>query len=499
MTKNIVSPRVLFSVHGALLLLLLINLASPTSGQAQAAYMIQLSQDSFVNPESQHMTEVEPGAAAFGSTIVSAFQVARISSGGGADIGFATSKDGGQTWANGYLPGLTKFQGGTYDAASDAAVAYDAKHKIWMISTLPLGAFQNYVATSRSTDGIHWDNPILVTSLGSPDKNWITCDNWITSPYYGNCYTEWDDTNQGDMMMMSTSTDGGLTWGPAKRTARPDYGIGGQPLALPNGTVVVSYAAFDGTMKAFRSTDGGGTWLAATTIANAPSHNEAGNLRSAGLPSAAIDGAGTLYMSWPDCSFRTGCSANDIVYTTSTDGVNWSSVKRVPIDDVNSGRDHFIHGLGIDPSTSGQTAHLGLTYYYYPVSNCGGSCTLLVGFIESKDAGKTWSAVQTIGGPMQLGWLPNTFSGRMAADYVATVFVLGRSYPIYSNAYPPVNSVYQQAIYTVRRLLGHTSENYPNTSVNDQQIPGAKSDHGPRQYLDLDHEKPITSTNHPGN
>lgn len=500
MTKNRAYPRVL-PFYGAALLLVLVNLVTPTPAHAQAAYMIQLSQDSFVNSESQHMTEVEPGAAVYGTTIVTAFQVARIYSGGGADIGFATSKDGGQTWVNGYLPGLTKFQGnGTYQAASDAAVAYDVKHKVWMISTLPIGTSQNYVATSRSTDGgLTWGNPVLVTSLGSPDKNWITCDNWATSPYYGNCYTEWDDTNQGDLMMMSTSTDGGLTWGAAKRTARPDYGIGGQPLVLPNGTVVVSYAAFDGTMKAFRSTDGGGTWLAATTIANAPSHNEAGNLRSAGLPSAAMDGAGTIYMSWPDCSFRAGCSSNDIVYTTSTDGVNWSSVKRVPIDAVNSTVDHFIHGLGIDASTSGNKAHLGLTYYYYPVSNCGNSCVLLVGYIESKDGGQTWSAVQNIGGPMQLSWLPNTFSGRMAADYVATVFVMGRGYPVYSDAYPPVGGVYQQAIYTVRRLMNGTSESYPNTAINDAQIPGAKSDHGPRQYLDLDHEVPITPTNHPGN
>jgi hypothetical protein len=459
--------------------------------------MIQLSQDNFINAQSQHMTEVEPGAAAWGSTIVTAFQVARIFGGGGADIGFATSKDGGQTWANGYLPGLTIFQGGTYQAASDAAVAYDAKHKVWLISTLPIGNFQNYVASSRSADGITWANPVLVTSLGSPDKNWITCDNWQSSPFFGNCYTEWDDTNQGDMMMMSTSSDGGLTWGPAMRTARPDFGIGGNPLVLPNGNVVVSYAAFDGTMKAFTSNNGGQSWNAAVTIANAPSHNEAGNLRSAGLPSAAIDGGGTIYMSWPDCSFRTGCASNDIVYTTSSDGVHWSSVKRVPIDPVTSTVDHFIHGLGIDPATSGATAHLGLTYYYYPVSNCGNSCILLVGYIESKDAGQTWSSVQTVGGPMQLSWLPNTFSGRMAADYVATAFVLGRGYPIYSNAYPPQNGIFQQAIYTVRRVVSHPNESYPNSAADDVQIPGAKSDHGPRQYLDLDHEVPITPTNHP--
>ena len=87
------------------------------------------------------MTEVEPHAFASGPTIVAAFQVARISSGGGADIGWATSLNGGISWSNGYLPGLTQFGpgGGPNSAASDAAVAYDAKHGVWLICTLPLG------------------------------------------------------------------------------------------------------------------------------------------------------------------------------------------------------------------------------------------------------------------------------------------------------------------------------------------------------------------------
>src|SRR5690242_21373481 len=53
--------------------------------------LTRLSSDPYSNAGSRHATEVEPGAFAFGSTIVSAFQVARISAGGGADIGFATS------------------------------------------------------------------------------------------------------------------------------------------------------------------------------------------------------------------------------------------------------------------------------------------------------------------------------------------------------------------------------------------------------------------------
>ena len=102
--------------------------------------------------------------------IVAAFQVARISSGGGADIGWATSLNSGISWTNGYLPGLTQFEGGGPNSgASDAAVAYDAKHGQWLICTLPIGNFDT-VAVSRSPDGIHWGNPIYVITNRDADR-----------------------------------------------------------------------------------------------------------------------------------------------------------------------------------------------------------------------------------------------------------------------------------------------------------------------------------------
>src|SRR6202171_3600760 len=139
--------------------------------QAQVS-LTQLSEDTFTDTPSQHATEVEPSSFSYGSTIVGPFQVGRIASGGGADIGFATSTNGGVSWTNGYLPGITMYQGGTNSAASDAAVAYDALHNVWLISTLPIGNSTS-VAVSRSTDGINWSSPIAVTGSSSADKNWI--------------------------------------------------------------------------------------------------------------------------------------------------------------------------------------------------------------------------------------------------------------------------------------------------------------------------------------
>src|SRR5712692_10207176 len=109
----------------------------------------------------------------------------------------------------------------------------------------------------------------------------MVCDNTVSSPYYGHCYAEWDDVRQGDLIMMSTSRDGGSTWSPAVRPSGSPAGLGGQPLVQPNGTVVVPSAdAFEGSIIAFRSSDGGVSWSGAVTVTSIQEHAQAGDLRS---------------------------------------------------------------------------------------------------------------------------------------------------------------------------------------------------------------------------
>ena len=69
--------------------------------------LTRVSADPFANPTSQHATEVEPDTFANGATVVAAFQVGRFFNGGATDIGFARSGDGGTTWSDGFLPGMT--------------------------------------------------------------------------------------------------------------------------------------------------------------------------------------------------------------------------------------------------------------------------------------------------------------------------------------------------------------------------------------------------------
>src|SRR5205823_2614572 len=98
---------------------------------------------------------------------------------------------------------------------------------------------------SRSTDGgLSWSNPVTVKTGANVDldKNWTACDNTSTSSFYGRCYTQWDNHGAGNVIQMSTSTDGGMNWGAALGTANNATGLGGQPVVQPNGTVIVPIA-----------------------------------------------------------------------------------------------------------------------------------------------------------------------------------------------------------------------------------------------------------------
>jgi hypothetical protein len=458
--------------------------------------LTRLSTDTFTNGSSQHATEVEPDTFAFGSTIVSAFQVGRIFSGGAADIGFATSTDGGATWTNGFLPGITMFQGGTFSAASDPSVAFDAAHGVWMIASLPLG-ISNEVAVSRSPDGLNWGNPIKVSNTTDVDKNWVACDNAAASPFFGHCYVQWDDPSASGLIWMSTSTDGGLTWAPGLNTADLAAGISGQPVVQPNGTVVVPFESWSGAnMLAFTSTDGGASWNTTVAISTITDHLVAGGLRTSPLPSAEVDGAGTVYVVWQDCRFRSGCTSNDLVMGTSTDGNTWTSVTRIPIDAVSSSVDHFIPGLGVDPATSGSSAHLGLTYYSYSQTNCSFSnCALNVGFVSSQDGGSTWSAPQLLAGPMSLAWLPDTFAGPMVADYISTSYSGGKAYGVFAVARSNSGTVFDEAIFTNTAGFRARDNQGVFSSSGELPVADAKSDHPPRQFYDLEHRYPVWPPN----
>jgi hypothetical protein len=437
--------RGLLALTLSLLLALSSSLLAFASGQ-----LVQISSDPYKNPDSQHKTQVEPDTFAFGNTIVSAFQSGRFFNGGASNIGFATSTNAGETWTHGFLPSTTvnATPPGPYQRASDPSVAYDARHKVWMISFLGITNAENPpvdVLVSRSTDGLTWGAPVAVNKDGAfNDKNWTVCDDTASSPFYGHCYTEFDNASNNNLVQMSTSTDGGKTWGAAKTTPDNACVIGGQPLVQPNGTVIVPIDdCFETTLLAFRSTDGGKSWSRVVLAAQILFTLDPGNIRSGALPTAEIDRSGRIYVVWEDCRFEPGCSANDLVIITSRDGLHWTLPKRIPTDPINSGVDHLIPGLAVDRTTAGNSAHLGLAYYYFPDINCTTACQLNVGFVSSTNGGASWSAAEQLAGPMMMNWLPNTTLGRMVGDYISTSIV-----PLDDDATPVFEVAHQPTVGT---------------------------------------------------
>lgn len=430
---------------------------------------VQLARDELDAFRAQHETQVEPDSFASGRTIVTAFQSGRFADGGAAGIGWATSRDAGRTWRSGVLPNVTFFTGpsGRYDAASDPVVAFDAVHGTWLIASLAISETQTALLVSRSPDGLVWSAPVVAAADPAEDydKEWIGCDNWLSSRFRGRCYLSYLDFESGQIRTRF-SQDGGLSWSGATGVpGRTETGVanGVQPVVRPDGTLVIAFAVFAAftrfddpeasEMVAIRSTDGGLTFSQRVRISRLEEELVIG-VRAPPLPSADVDGAGTIYLAWHDCRFREACLANDIVVSRSPDGVRWSAPIRVPTVPVDADTHVFVPGLAVDPTTSGRRARLALTYHVKP-QDCGfGRCPGVdVATISSSDGGATWTRpIRLTTASMPLEWMADTGLGAMLGDYISTSFVAGRPVPVFSVASEPVFGELRQAIFATTRL-----------------------------------------------
>jgi hypothetical protein len=324
---------------------------------------------------------------------------------------------------------------------SDPAVAWDATHNVWLVSALAVERSFTHIYVGRSTDAVHWSLPVDAADGTVLDKEWIACDNGATSPFRGRCYLEYSD-DAANTTVSEYSTDGGVTW--STPTVAGAILVGTQPVIQPNGTLVVvagdykNEEALTGSMVAFRSTDGGATF-SRFIVADLQSADNA-PMRAISLPSVDSDTSGTLYATWSDCRFRAGCARNDLVLSTSTDGMTWTPPAR-----ITSGTDAFIPGLAADPAHPGRLAVVYAHFY----GGCGKpTCTLGMSVVQSRDGGKTWSAAQRLDAqPFSTTWLPRAEGGRMVGDYFSTSFAGGRVVPVFALATNPLKGRFREAIF----------------------------------------------------
>jgi hypothetical protein len=414
----------------------------------------QLSRDTYRNPESQHATEVEPDSYAFGSTIVSTFQVGRIRGGAAANIGFATSRDAGRTWRAGLLPSLTANSSpvGEWVRASDPVIGFDSAHGVWLASSLALSPGREAALVfSRSTDGITWSAPVVATrSIARDlelDKQWFVCDNWTTSPFRGRCYLAYSDfrTNR---ISIQTSADGGLTWSApigapdsAGRNALREGSPGVQPVVRPNGDALVLF--WDGEqMSSIRSTDGGASFSRTNFIGRVEAPGGL-NFRAFALPVAEVDASGTVYLAWSDCQLRARCGGTDLMLSRSADGVQWSAPARIPAGPVRDATHDVVPGLAADPVRAGR-----LALAWYRLQPGGGIDAF---FVRSANGGGTWSRPRRLNTEtMTRQWIAQTTLGPMLGDYISTSFVGGTPVAVLALASRPLGIRLDEAIYAAR-------------------------------------------------
>ena len=241
----------------------------PVSGQSAAStpYAGCTADDPQSHPgQNFPNSEVEPWLAANPTNpanLVVAYQQDRWSTGSARGIGISASADGGVTWVPTVLPGITKCAGGVYEGAGDPWVTFSPNGRLYSIS---LGSsltqeFATAILVNTSDDGGRtWGPATTLIRDTDPallnDKESITAD--PTDGRY--VYAVWDRTRfPSDIrsqqrlagrprsfrsnMMFSRTTDGGMSWEPARPIVAADnnarlWTTGHQIVVLPNGDLV---------------------------------------------------------------------------------------------------------------------------------------------------------------------------------------------------------------------------------------------------------------------
>lgn len=349
--------------------------------------------------------------------VVTVYQGGRHEDGGAQFNGFATSFDGGVTWTFGPLPKLTIDTGGSfYDRASDPVVAFGpGGNAVYALSLLVRTIDPETIVPttdlglSISRDGGRtWGDPIVIPNpVASPidDKPWFTVDRGTGAGHHtGRLYLAWSASAVPSAMY---SDDEGQTWfGPF---SVPNAGAGMIPLVMPNGdlaAVSVKGGNFRPEQCGQKNEFGGDDYLISlargagavptggslqfsspTTIAQGCFVDVELLREGDGLPTAAVDARGRIYVAWTDTRFRTD-EAHDIVLSSSDDGTNWSPVRRVNPGATDDFLEHVTPALA-----AGSDGIVRLSYRTHQQTKRAKNSPPFVDTVyqQSLDGGSTWS------------------------------------------------------------------------------------------------------------
>ncbi len=310
-----------------------------------------------------------------------------------ASGGFYRSADGGRTWSAGFLPGLVRGNTaapGPYESAGDPAVAAGPKGTFWYANiAFDRSDLANAIAVSRSTDGGKtWSTHYVVQTSATAgkrifnDKDWIAAD--PSDPTGKTAYVAWTlFKNHSSAIVISKTTDGGLTWSVPKEVSSLFTNDQGVTVVVGNtGTVYVTFEAFTGSgdAVAFAVSHNGGTTFTTRLLApinDIPSPLPGATFRDDSFPALALDGS-TLHVVWSNWN---GTDA-DVVYLRSTNGgTTWSG----PVTIGGGPGDQFFPWVAARNGT-----------VYASWFNRASGDTYTIAGAASTDGGASWSAPATL-------------------------------------------------------------------------------------------------------
>jgi hypothetical protein len=325
----------------------------------------------FLNSEVEPWIDVNPTNT---DNVVGIWQQDRWSNGGARGLVTGVSMNGGTSWQEVVIPGITLCSGGDYDRSTDPWVSFGPDGTLHQLAlsfndiAAPLEPrdFDHALLASRSTDGgLSWSTPIeVIRDLDANvfnDKQTITADPTDADLVYA----VWDRlvfpaSERASVISgfvtaafrgpawFARSTDGGVTWEAAKQIYDPgqnDQTIGNQIVVLPDGTLVDVFNEIrndnrgghkGNNVALLLSTDQGASWSQrifvdrlGTIFITDP---ETGDPVRTGdiLPEVAVDPAsGALYVVWQDARFSDG-EFDSVAFSQSLDGgLTWSEPIKV--------------------------------------------------------------------------------------------------------------------------------------------------------------------------
>lgn len=346
------------------------------------------------------------------------------------NMGVAVSIDNGATW-NDFLvrppvPNQSTVEG-------DPMTAYDQRTGNLWVGAISF-AFNGGLYVARKAPGDATFQPsVNVGQNFFADKCWMAAGPLPNNPNSTAVYIAY---NEG----LVRSVDLGQTWNAPVSIAS---GIGFLPRVGPDGTVYVTYWDFGFGVRLRASTDGGLTFGPARTIATRldswstqDGSRFPGNMRVPPMHTLAVHPkTGDLYCCYFDTTSQQGGNRNvDMYFTKSTDGgINWTTPAIINDDAGNANADSFFPWLEVD---NYGRLHLVMYDTRHTVQNDNSLFGSQPGLIDayylySLDDGDTWTENRLTSAPFDCDDDGLNRSQQFIGDYNGLTYSQNVVWPLY--------------------------------------------------------------------